>query len=473
MSRLLIISHDVIDTRMAGSGTRYWEMAGALARVLDVTLATPGHAPSAEAFATCAYMHRDWDTLAPAITNAEVLLLDGYVLAEFPGLVSCGKPLVMEATCPYGFETLHQFSDQSPIQQMADFRAKLEITRQVARAGDFFFSANERQRDYWLGVLDAVGRVNPTTYACDSTLHRLIDVVPFGLPSRRPEYHGPVIRGVIPGIAPTDRLILWGGGLWQWLDPLSLVRAVARLAETRKDVRLLFPGTQHPNPIIHTMPMLQETRDLCDRLGLTDKVAFFGDWIPYRMWASYLLEADIGVSMHLDTLETRFSSRTRILDYIWAELPMVVTGGDATSELVARFNLGHVVPPGDDQAISGALDSLLKTPNLREALRPGFEEARSGLTWEKVCEPIARFCAQPRFARDRVATDGSPCEATWAAPLLRAEQQCAPTAAQLEQQQNELQRLRALVQGYEQGRFIRLTRWFADRKSGWRSKWSP
>jgi glycosyltransferase involved in cell wall biosynthesis len=370
----------------------------------------------------------------------------------------------MEATCPYGFETLHQFSDESVDQQMASFMAKLKITRQVAQVGDFFFSANERQRDYWLGVLDAVGRVNPATYACDATLNRLIDVVPFGLPSRRPEYHGPVIKGVIPGIDPTDRVVLWGGGLWQWFDPLSLVRAVVRLAQTRDDVRLLFPGTRHPNPIIQDMPVLQETRELCDRLGLTGKVAFFGDWVPYHLWASYLMEADVGASMHFDTLETRFSFRTRILDYIWAELPMVVTGGDAASELVTRFNLGEVVPPGDDQSITEALDSLLKHPSLRETLRPRFEEVRPHLTWEKVCEPIARFCARPRFASDRAAVHGLPQEMAEAVP---------PVEAQLKQQRNELARLRALVRNYEQGRFIRLTRWLANCKSRWRRKWSP
>ena len=41
MNHLLVISHDVVDTRMAGPGIRYWEMARALARRLDVTLAHP------------------------------------------------------------------------------------------------------------------------------------------------------------------------------------------------------------------------------------------------------------------------------------------------------------------------------------------------------------------------------------------------------------------------------------------------
>jgi len=51
-------------------------------------------------------------------------------------------------------------------------------------------------------------------------------VVPFGLPSEDPVAGRPVIRGVWPGIGPEDWIVLWGGGLWDWLDPLTLIRAV-------------------------------------------------------------------------------------------------------------------------------------------------------------------------------------------------------------------------------------------------------
>jgi hypothetical protein len=54
------------------------------------------------------------------------------------------------------------------------------------RVGDFFLCASERQRDYWLGWLEALGRVNPRTHGADPDLRGLIDVVPFGVPSEPP-----------------------------------------------------------------------------------------------------------------------------------------------------------------------------------------------------------------------------------------------------------------------------------------------
>jgi hypothetical protein len=454
MSRLLIISHDVVDTRMAGPGIRYWEMARALAGRLEVTLAHPGSgatsgsSPPKAGFASHAYRREDWASIAPAISKADVVLLTGDILLDFPQLATCGKPLVIEAACPYTFESLQLHAGLPRQQQLASFATRREAMRRALRAGDFFVCASERQRDYWLGALDAFGRINPDTYAADPTLDQLIDIVPLGLPSRRPERAAPAIKGVIPGISTTDKVVLWGGGLWQWLDSLAMVRAIARVAEKRTDVRLVFPGTRHPNPAIPDMPMHKQTAELSDRLGLTGNVVFFGNWVPYESWPNHLLEADIGTSLHFDALETHFAFRTRILDYVWAGLPMVVTSGDVTSELVVRYGLGEVVSPGDDKAVAQAIMRLLDTADLREAYRERFDQVRSRFTWQRVCEPIARFCAQPHLAPDRAA-----------GTIPLDERDDTVVNDLMAEQEAEIASLQALVKGYEQGRFMRLMKW--------------
>jgi hypothetical protein len=196
-------------------------------------------------------------------------------------------------------------------------------------------------------------------------------------------------------------------------------------------------------------------------------VIFFGDWVPYEQWPAYLLEADIGASLHFDTLETRFAFRTRILDYIWAGLPMVVTGGDETSELVMRYNLGEVVVPGDEEAIAAAILRLLDTPALREAYRESFERVRPNFAWENACEPIARFCEHPHLAPDRAA--GKTLFQTKAEKTLSA--QVGQLQHEREQQQAEIDRLRELVHAYERGRFIRLMQWVHERRHDLGRRW--
>jgi hypothetical protein len=278
--------------------------------------------------------------------------------------------------------------------------ANTVLNEQLLRA-DFFLCASERQRDFWLGQLAAVGRINPVVYEHDETLRSLIDVVPFGLPARPPVKYRSVLKGVVPGIAADDEVLLWGGGIWNWFDPLTLVRAVDTLRRRRPQVRLFFLGTQHPNPDVGEMRMAGATRDLADELGLTGTHVFFHEgWVAYEDRQNFLLEADVGVSTHLDHIETTFSFRTRVLDYLWASLPVVLTEGDALADLVERRDLGLTVRAGDVAALESALFVALDDERRRATWRANISAVAPELSWHRVLEPLLRFCREPRRAPD-------------------------------------------------------------------------
>ena len=63
----------------------------------------------------------------------------------------------------------------------------------------------------------------------------LLAVVPFGIQEDPPVQRRHGIRGATPGIGPDDKVILWGGGIYNWFDPLSLIRAVGILAGATHD----------------------------------------------------------------------------------------------------------------------------------------------------------------------------------------------------------------------------------------------
>lgn len=58
-------------------------------------------------------------------------------------------------------------------------------------------------------------------------------------------------------------------------------------------------------------------------------------------------------------METRFSYRTRILDYIWCNLPIVASEGDVFSQIVKEHGLGITVPTNDAQAVAEAIEKLI------------------------------------------------------------------------------------------------------------------
>ncbi|HID88655.1 MAG TPA: glycosyltransferase, partial [Anaerolineae bacterium] len=350
---VLIISHDVIGRQMAGPGIRYFHLARILSQEFEVALMIPGESvpESSSSFTILAYALERDERLEHMILDGHVVVVPAVLVASLPVLQRAEVPIVVDGYDPYIPETLHLG------------RAITELERRLVQAylvGDFFLCASDRQRDWWLGLLEASGRINPYTFGEDPSLRRLVDVVPFGLPSTPPQHTRQVVKGVWPGIREEDRVILWGGGLWLWLDPLTAIRAVGRVYRERRDVRLIFPGTRHPNAWLKGIPTHNEpARRLAQELDLLGKAVFFGDWIPYTDWPAALLESDVALTLHYDSLETRLAFRSRVLDYIWAGLPVVATCGDATSDLIEKYQLGVVVDYEDEVGVAEAILKLL------------------------------------------------------------------------------------------------------------------
>lgn len=397
----LLVTHEPLEARLAGPAVRAWHLAHQVAAVRPVQLAAPHLQQIHSSDVTLLSYNRITGAPLRTLANqAAVVMVSGYLLRRYPGLVQAGAPLVVDLYDPFVLENLEIHASKPLQEQVSIHQSNLAVLADQLGLGDFFICASETQRDFWLGMLTAQGRVNPYTLADDATLRRLIDVVPFGLPDVPPTPDRGAIRECVPGIGRDDRIIYWGGGIWDWLDPLTLIRAVAEIAGQRDDVRLFFAGVRHPSLDVPPMRMCQTAMDLSRSLDLTDRVVFFNDWVPYDTRGAYLLDADVGVSLHFAHVETRFAFRTRLLDYLWAGLPMVVTRGDAVGELVAQYNLGQVVEPQDQDSVREALLTLLDARGFRAEAAPRMEAARAGLRWGQVSAPLQAFCTRPYRSAD-------------------------------------------------------------------------
>ncbi|MFQ5578335.1 MAG: glycosyltransferase family 4 protein [Anaerolineae bacterium] len=415
MNRVLIITEDIIGPNMAGPAVREWEMARTLSHHARVTLASPhpGDVPP-QAFAL--RPHRsDPAQIQTLLESADVVLTTGYMLRKYPLLKTIPQPLGITLSHSFVLENLQQFSGRAPRERWAIFRDNAAALTDLLVAGDFFVCNSERQRDYWLGMLSALGRLNPATFSDDPSLRRLIDVAPFGIPTEPPQRTGPVLKGVRPGIAPGDTLIFWGGGIYPWLDALTAIRAMRLVAGQRPDVKLFFAGTKHPSPNVPPSPAVEAAMSLSRELGLTGSAVFFNDWIPYPERGAYLLEADLGLSLHRDHIETRYSFRTRFLDCIWAKLPLIATRGDVTADAISAHNLGHVVNYGQAEDVAQAILELAAQPEARAACRQNFGPLAERYRWANTLAPLVQFCRQPYKAADH-----RPGAAPFAAPAPAA-----------------------------------------------------
>lgn len=393
---------------MAGPGIRFWELGRVLSRQFDVTLAVPPfvRAPdvpidSKSDLPVRARACRSAAEVRSLARQADIVVTQGAVALMLPFLGRLQKPLVFDSYDPFLLASLEQFVDAEMGERLSVYKRYRDAHLTALLAADFVLCASEKQRDYFLGMLSAIGRMNPQNHDEDPGFRRLIDVVPYGLPEEPPRRTRSVLKGVYPGIAAEDRVVLWGGGIWNWFDSETAVQAMARVARKRGDVRLFFMGTAHPSPSVARMRAVDDTIALSEKLGLKDRFVFFNDWVPYAERENYLLEADVGLSLHRDVLETRLAFRTRLLDYFWAELPIVATEGDVLSEEVRRHEVGRIVTPGDADAVAEAILALVATKDPKDTYRPRFSRLKDAYRWDVVAEPLIRFCHDPRLAPDR------------------------------------------------------------------------
>jgi glycosyltransferase involved in cell wall biosynthesis len=405
--RIVVATADTLGARMAGPAIRAWHIAEALAAEHDVQLVTTGRCeqedPRFEVRAV------DEAGLRLAVERCDVLVLQGWILWGRPHLSLSDKVIVCDIYDPMHLEQLEQARELEPaVWRQAVHGATAALNEQLLR-GDYFVCASDKQRDFWLGQLAGLGRVNPATYATDGSLRGLIDVVPFGTSDEPLERTRSAVRGVLPGVDADSKVILWGGGIYNWFDPLTLIRAVHALAERRPAVRLVFMGLTHPNPEIPQMRVAVEAQRLSEELGLTGRIVHFNEgWVPFAQRQEFLADADVGVSTHFDHVETEFSFRTRILDYLWAGLPVVCTGGDALADKIERHGAGLVVPPLDVDALVDALELVLFDEVLGSSCAVASHQLGETLRWSRVLEPLLVFCRDPHRAPDLVDPDQRP-----------------------------------------------------------------
>jgi len=394
-----VLTTDVLGERMAGPAIRAYQIALDLSADHDVTLASTAACDLGTHDFRCFKVNGS--ALKALVAGADLVIFQGFITDRHPWLLRTDKILIADLYDPIHLEQLEQMRARPAAERRNAVDATVRLLNEQLARADFIMCASEGQRTLWLGQLAALGRINPDTYDDDSSLRSLIAVCPFGVPSEPARRTAPAIRDVVPGIGGDDKVIIWAGGVYNWFDPETLIKAVDRLRKTRPKVRLFFLGMQHPNPAVPEMRAAAQARRLADELGLTGVHVFYNEgWVRYDDRQNYLLDADVGVSTHFVHLETTFSFRTRILDYLWVGLPVVATVGDAFEALNDVRQFGIAIPECDVEALAAALDTVLFDTAAAGRFAANSRATGEMLRWPQALSPLREFCARAERAPD-------------------------------------------------------------------------
>jgi len=387
--RVLVLSPGDVGRRMSAPGIRAFHMAQALARALPearITLAAPlvdtglpGFPPQVTPFSYQSV------PLLEAAQEADIIVANFLPVRLVP---LCARKLVVaDLFAQYFAEwmevTVHQSQGRDCHLLWLERRAYIVLQLAVA---DLVLCANERQRRSYLGAMRALG------------LRRPVAVAPHGVRPEAPTKRRPAIRGVYPGIGPGHKVLIWNGGTTDWYDPDTFLLALHHLARERDDIKALFLGATYPNvPALGWGRRFRSALEAAKELGLYGSTVFFEfGWVPYDEVPDYLLEADAGVCTYSSHLETYYSFRTRFMDLLWAELPIICTKGDSLAEMIEREELGLTVPPGDHLALANAIRRLVDDDDLRRRFRANIRRVKERFAWEATMAPLIEFCRRAR-----------------------------------------------------------------------------
>jgi glycosyltransferase involved in cell wall biosynthesis len=393
-----LVSSEPLRPVMAGIGIRYLEIARHLAHAgRRVALLHPGElAMTPDAGATVEPRAFVRGGLRAALSDCEVVVAQGQLANDAALELPASTPIVIDLYDPWLLENLHYTETLGLDPFRNDHRSwVLQLSR-----GDFFLCATEEQRDFYLGFLTALGRVNPERRRLDSDLRGLIDVVPFGVPDPLPPHR--------PWLTPAPRdagARLLFGGLYEWYDPWTLLEAL----DTMIDLpwRLLFarnPNAGEPNAGDTPQALLAQVEAWVAARGARwrDRVELL-DWAPFERRFDLLRDVTLLVSTHRDGLETRLSLRTRFLDAMAAGCPVVTSDGGAVARMVRDSGGGWVVPRGDAPALARALREALQSPAVADERAAVARGVARALAWPRALEPLERFCAAPAVDPTREA----------------------------------------------------------------------
>ncbi|HEX7152703.1 MAG TPA: glycosyltransferase [Thermoanaerobaculia bacterium] len=415
---------DVVGDRMAGPGIRAWNFARELAKHVDTTLIA-GVAPQTEGL-TPPNQRSDPDAanqrpdpanrrsdpaaaqrsdpaaaqtegLTPNAANGRPISPIGPIRPIGP-IVSPGAFTILPHNSPDARRALRQADvligqparrfgrkrrDQRVVYDMFDptvlelrelygtfpsLRQRVHLAAEWWRLssamidGDLLIAASEKQKELYRAL-----QANDAPWI----------TVPFGI--------DPADVKACP--KPQDNVVVWGGGVWEWLDPATAIEAVLRLNAEGLRCKLLFLGRARPSGV-QVVDRRRESR--FDRMLAEGgpHVSANNEWVPYSQRLAWLRSGKIAIMLHRPTAEADYSIRTRLFDAIAAAVPVVATERGFAAELVEKEKLGIVVAPGDVEGVARAVRRLLSDDAFYSDCVRNLERIQPRFAWDNVTRPL-------------------------------------------------------------------------------------
>ena len=372
LKSVLVFATGPLAKRLAGPEIRALEFAKALNEEYAVTLMAQNPATH----------ERDGVPVVPASRGRvlrEAARHDAFLSPCLPPYVLAAKELLDVVAIADAYDP-HEVELVALENERLDGELRLRSICQAIelRSADVILCAAERQREMLMRAAAGLERSGQAVEVDPI-------VVPFGIPDAPPTSHRCPLRSHFPQLEEHDKIVLWWGAVWAWLDVETVIRAFAQTSRIRPDIKLVITAGRPPVPGRERFDAVAQARALADQLGLINRtVLFLDEWVPYEDRHDYLREADVGVTLHRFTEEAQVAARARYMDYLSAALPCVLGRGDETAADFEKAGFATLLERPDPDLLAATLVALINDPRQLVRVAAAGERLAEERRWSSV-----------------------------------------------------------------------------------------
>lgn len=296
------------------------------------------------------------------------------------------QQLILDGYVPIHIEMSARNSDNLDREYDA-FNFENKIWTKALRRGDILLCANEAQKKFYTGVMAQVGRINPITYGDED----LIQIVPYGIYREKAVAKNDPVSKLVKNKKAFK--LLWFGGIYPWFDLANLLEAVKNANKTTP-IELIMVGVKNPfNQHPDFIKRYEEVMDYIKNNNM-DEIVHVTDWVKFEDRAEWYLGSDAVVLINNIGMENTLAWRTRLVDYVWADLPIVTNGGDPMSDILEANKAVYILPDLDVKTIEKEIIKISKDKETLKQVSTNLSKVRRLFYWDKVTENLSKLISK-------------------------------------------------------------------------------
>lgn len=296
------------------------------------------------------------------------------------------QQLILDGYVPIHIEMSARNSDNLDREYDA-FNFENKIWTKALRRGDILLCANEAQKKFYTGVMAQVGRINPITYGDED----LIQIVPYGIYREKAVAKNDPVSKLVKNKKAFK--LLWFGGIYPWFDLTNLLEAVKNANKTTP-IELIMVGVKNPfNQHPDFIKRYEEVMDYIKNNNM-DEIVHITDWVKFEDRAEWYLGSDAVVLINNIGMENTLAWRTRLVDYVWADLPIVTNGGDPMSDILEANKAVYILPDLDVKTIEKEIIKISKDKETLKQVSTNLSKVRRLFYWDKVTENLSKLISK-------------------------------------------------------------------------------